>query len=487
MVMRMPLLALASALLSACAAGSATLKPTNFSDIDRFAQAESLAAFDATQTIHAEDELAFWQRFDDHVLTVLVENALGANHDLRIALARWDQVSALARRDRLDRFPSVTASAGAQTTRASSDQAPGVDRRDRDSDGFDAGIALSWELDLFGRVRQQVLASRAESDAAAADVTAVQVAIVAEVASNYFTLRGLQERLRVARDNAANQTESLDLVQVRLDAGLGTEFDTARARGQLATTRARVPALEAAIAARMHRIAVLTGQAPSALMELLDADRARTVPEIAIDPGTPGDLLRRRPDILAAEYRLQAATARIGVANADLFPRFTLAGLIGSQAGDVAALFERDSETRRLALGIDWSFLDRERVRARIATAQAAAEEQLARYEQTVLLALEEAETALATWRHSHSERDQLRIAADAGTQATALARTQFDGGLVEFLAVLDAERSQFDAQDRLAQSEADAAIALVGLYRALAGGWPQQLPAVAEASLQMP
>ncbi len=487
MVIRALTLALASAVLSACAAGSASLKPTDFSAIDRFTQAETAGAVDAAQTVRADDEIAFWQRFDDHVLTVLVENALGANHDLRIALARWDQASALARHDRQDRFPAVTAGAGAQSARASSDQAPGAGRDERDSDGFDAGIALAWELDVFGRVRRQVQASQAETDATAADVAAVQVAIVAEVASSYFTLRGLQERLRVARDNAVNQTESLDLVQLRLDAGLGTEFDTARARGQLATTRARVPALEAAIAARMHRIAVLTGQAPSALLELLDADRARPVPDIAIDPGTPGDLLRRRPDILAAEYRLQAATARIGVANADLFPRFTLAGLIGSQAGDVARLFERDSETRRVALGIDWSFLDRERVRARIAAAQAGAEEQLARYEQTVLRALEETETALATWRHSRDERDELRIAAEAGSQATALARTQFDGGLVEFLAVLDAERSQFDAQDRLAQSEAEAAIALVGLYQALAGGWPWQLPAVAEASLRMP
>src|SRR5690606_12356701 len=204
-------------------------------------------------------------------------------------------------------------------------------------------------------------------------------------------LRGTQERLRVAIANRDNQQQTLDLVQARLDAGAGTGFDTARARAQLETTAARIPALQAQRQVAMHRLAVLTGREPSALVAVLGPQGALPPLPPRIDPGTPGVLLRQRPDVAAAEARLHAATARIGVATADLFPRFTLGGLIGSQAIDSSALFERDSETRIVALGIDWSFLDIGRVRARIAAADADAEGELARYRQSVLLALEDA------------------------------------------------------------------------------------------------
>src|SRR5690606_12357981 len=222
-----------------------------------------------------------------------------------------------------------------------------------------------------------------------------QVAIVGEVARTYFDLRGLQERLRVARDNADNQRETLRLVDARLDAGRGTGFDTARARAQLETTSARIPALEAQVAFDMHRLAVLVGKTPDALVDELTPRRALPALPAKLDAGTPGNLLRRSPDVAAAEQRLHAATARIGVATADLFPRFTLGGVIGSQAVDTGALFERDSESRFVALCLDWSFLDIGRVRARIAAADAGAEGALARYEQALLLALEDAENAL--------------------------------------------------------------------------------------------
>ena len=301
-----------------------------------------------TPTTPASDA-GFWTTFSDPLLTQLVDDALGANHDLRIALSRYDRANALLRGARFDLLPTVAAQAGASESRASADQAPGVPRADRDGESYDAGIVAGWELDLFGRIRRNVESQRADATASAADLQAAQVAIVGEVARTYFELRGLQERLRVARGNADNQRDTLRLVQAQFDAGRGTGFDTARARAQLATTQSRIPAFDAQVAFAMHRLAVLTGRTPDALVAQLEPQRPLPALPARLDAGTPGELLRRRPDIAAAEARLHAATARIGVATADLFPRFTLSGLIGSQAIDAGALFERDSETRLVA------------------------------------------------------------------------------------------------------------------------------------------
>ncbi len=419
----------------------------------------------------------FWRGFDDPQLIALVEQALAANHDLRIALSHYDRANALLRGAKFDRFPTITAYAEASDARASADQAPGVARADRDGDSYSAGIGATWELDLFGRIRRNVEAQRAEAAASAADLEAAQVAIVGEVARTYLELRGLQERLRVARENADNQRETLRLVDARLQAGRGTEFDTARARAQLETTSSRIPALEAQVAFDMHRLAVLGGRTPDALVtELQEQKPLPTLPS-KLDAGTPGELLRRRPDIAAAEQRLHASTARIGVATADLFPRFTLGGLIGSQAIDGSALFERGSETRLVALGIDWSFLDIGRVRARIAASDADAAGELARYQQTVLLALEDTENALVRYARARVEDQYLERAAIDSARAAQLARVRFDAGAVDLFEVLDAERTQLQAQDAFADSRTRSAIGAVSLYVALAGGWPQTLP----------
>jgi multidrug efflux system outer membrane protein len=418
-------------------------------------------------------EADFWRRLEDPMLTRLVDDALAANHDLRVALAGYDRAHALLRESGLDRFPTVTAGATAADQRASADQFPGATRAERDAENYDAAISATWELDFFGRVRRNVAAQRADAEASAADLAAAQVSVVAELAQTYFQLRGLQQQLDVARSNADNQRGSLELVQARLDAGSGTELDVAQAESQLESTLALIPALESEIAVATHRIAVLTGREPEALIAELEAPAPLPALPAQIPAGAPGDLLRRRPDVFAAERRLAGATARIGVATADLFPRFTLGGLIGTQAIDSGALFERDSETRAVALGIDWSFLDIGRVRARIAAADADAAGNLASYEQTVLRALEETENALVRYSRLQRERQHLEAAAAAGSEAARLARLRFDGGVADFLQVLDAERSQLETEDRLVQSETRSAVALVALYKAMAGGWP--------------
>ncbi|QNP41066.1 efflux transporter outer membrane subunit [Lysobacter solisilvae (ex Woo and Kim 2020)] len=474
---------IAAALLAACTVGPDFVRP-DMPVPGQFAQATSettaadasmLPAQDAGVALVTDSE--FWRGFDDPMLTRLVEEALAANHDLRIALANYDRANALLRGARFDYFPTITAHAEASDGRASADQAPGVARADRDAESYSAQAQVSWELDLWGRVRRGVEAQRAGAQASAADLQATQVAIVGEVARSYVDLRGLQERLRVARENAVNQAETLKLVTARFDAGRGTEFDTSRASAQLEATRARVPALEAQVAVTMHRLAVLTGRTPDALIAELTPQHALPMLPARIDPATPGDLLRNRPDVAAAEQRLHAATARIGVATADLFPRFTLGGLIGSQAIDSSALFERVSETRLVALGIDWSFLDIGRVRARIKAADAQAEGELAQYEKTVLLALEDTENALVRHARARVEDRHLEQAALDSAKAAQLARVRFEAGAADLFEVLDAERTQLQAQDAFADGRTRSVNSAVALYKALAGGWPERMP----------
>lgn len=475
LLMRSALTALASALLAACAVGPDHVSP-RVDAPSHFGAASIASSSSETVATPAFDD-AFLQGLNDPVLATLVQDTLRANLDLRIALARYDRAGALLRNARLDALPTVTAQAEAANVRSSAGQAPGVARSARDNENWSAGITAAWELDLFGRIRRGIEANRADATADMADLQALQVSIAGEVARTYVELRGTQERLRVARANRDNQQETLSLVQTRLDTGVGTEFDTVRVRAQLETTAARIPALEAQERIAMHRLAVLSGQWPQALVETLSPPGALPSLPARIDAGTPGELLRRRPDIAAAESRLHAATARIGVATADLFPRFTLGGLIGSQALSSNLLFARDSETRFVALGIDWSFLDIGRVRARIAAADADAEAELARYRQTVLQAMEETENAMVRHARTRQEDAHLERAAMDGEQAARLARVRFEAGAASLLEVLDAERTQLQAQDAFAEARTRSATSAVALYKALAGGWPTQLP----------
>lgn len=473
MVRPLAFTALAIAFLSACAAGPDFVKP-DVATSTSFAQAPAAEEASAPAVADAP----FWNAFGDPMLSKLVADALHANHDLRIALANHDQATALLRGARLDRLPTITAEGQAADVHSSADQLPGVARDNRHARSYQAGIAASWELDLFGRIRRSVEAGTADAEASAADLRAAQVAVAGDVASAYVELRGLQERLRVARENRDNQQRTLDLVQARLDAGGASDFDGARARAQLEATAARIPALEAAEAVAMHRIAVLTARTPDALIATLSQPAPLPALPARIKPGTPADVLRHRPDVAAAEARLHAATARIGVATADLFPHITLGGLLGTQASAAGELFERDSQTRLVALGIDWSFLDVGRVRARIAEADAAGDAALAHYQQSVLRALQDTEDALVRLDRARLEDEHLQRAAMDSARAAALARVRFDAGATSLFEMLDVERSRLQAEDAFADGRARSALGAIALYKALAGGWPQSLPA---------
>lgn len=417
----------------------------------------------------ALSEQHFWQGFGDPVLAALIDRTLDANRELHTALARLDRAAALLGGARLEQLPSITAGASASEQHlADIERLPGSGQSR--AERYQVAAALSWELDLFGRLRRITETRRAELDAADADVDALRVALVGQLATSYFELRGLQQQAQTARQNIANQQASLEIVSARLDAGRGTAFDQVRARAQLESTRAALPELEAEIGTRMHRIAVLSGQQPTALTaELASAgELPATLP--IIPTGSPGDALRRRPDIRVAERQLAAATARIGVATADLFPRFSLDALLGSVAGSSSDLFNAGAESRRVTLGVDWSFIDTGRVRARINAADADARAALAQYEQTVLGALEETETLLLRYQHGRSRSAHLQHAAAAAAEAAALAHVRYDGGFIGYFEVLAAEQELIDTRDALNRSRTQVAVAMANVYRALAG-----------------
>ena len=314
-------------------------------------------------------------------------------------------------------------------------------------------------------------AARADVGAATATLQDARVSVIAEVARDYFVLRGLQDQLALTQRNAENQLNTLKLTRVRLEAGRGNELDTARAEAQWRTTLASIPTLEASIATTMYRLSVLTGRQPVALNERLQAQPVPALPALT-SIGTPELLLRRRPDIRIAERRLAGATARVGVAVGDLFPKVTLTGSFGYLAPTFGDLGKSEARFFSVGPGISWAAFDLGRVRARISTARAETDAALSTYEGAVLNALEDTEGALVSYGRSQSHRESLSAAAAASDKASDLARKRFEGGLVDFLEVLDAERTALSAELVFSQSRTDEATSLIAVYKALGAGW---------------
>jgi multidrug efflux system outer membrane protein len=455
-----------AAVLAACAVGPDYQAPASPATTS-FTTSKTDDAFSGTVPT-----AAFWTVFDDAELSQLVQNALQSNHDLRIALASLNQARALRRETRLDYLPTITAQGAYAHALTPQAQAPGADRATREGDVYSGGFDASWELDFFGRVRRANQAASASEQALEASLADAQISVAAEVARSYFELRGAQERHDVAARNADNQLQTVKLAQARLDAGSGTEFDVARASAQLSTTLSALPGLQTQIEHSIHRLSVLTGQTPTALQDTLQPVKA--MPELprltAI--GSPDDLLRRRADIRAAERRLAAATAQIGVATADLFPSVSFQGEIGFYAADSDDIGHSAGETWSYGPGIRWAAFDLGRVMARIDQTEALRDGSLARYEQTVLRALEETENALVAYSHSRRQLDYLHDSVTAVDRAVELAHVRYEGGASSFLDVLDAERAQLEAQDRMSAARTEAATNLIALYKALGGGW---------------
>ncbi|HEY9462009.1 MAG TPA: efflux transporter outer membrane subunit [Vicinamibacterales bacterium] len=427
----------------------------------------ALSHVDTALTVEQPFDPRWWQQFEDPVLDDLVGRALAANHDVRMAVARVDQARAFFDDVALDRFP--TAVVGASVDRR--DQAiPGFSERPRPITTYRAGFDAFWEIDVFGRVRSQVQAAKANAESFEADVDDVRVSVAAEVARNYFELRGLQQQLAVAERSLLNQRETLRLTQVRRDAGIGEEQDVASAAARVAAIDASIPPIRSAIAQREHHLAVLIGVRPGALGADL-TPRAYPPLTKALAIGEPGSLLRRRPDVRAAERRLASATGREGVAAAELFPQISISGFLGLLAGRGSSFFNA-SESRAWAVtpALSWAAFDIGSARARLRGAEGATRESVAEYEQVVLRAIEETENALVNYREEQERLVRLADQARESTRAATIARTRYQAGVVDFLALLDAERTQLQAEDAVAQAEAGVFTSVIALYKALGG-----------------
>ena len=447
--------------LSACAVGPNYQRPHT-------QVAPVFAAAEAGLYSSQQAQVQFWRQFDDPTLDSLVADALVANDDLRIAVGHLAEARALRHESVYDLAPTVTASGSHQT-----EKIPQVESGfPYTASYYDSSFDASWELDLFGRVRRELQASTADLQAAEANLRDVQVSVIAEVARTYFELRGEQARLEVARRNVVNQQETVRFTNAQLDAGRGTELDTSRAQAQLSTTLSTIGPLEAEVSSSIHRLGVLIGREPDALQTLLSAPRDLPPLPHSIAVGDPEALLRNRPDIRIAERQLAASTARIGVAVGDLFPKVTFVGSFGFDAASLSGLGSAASRAYTIGPSISWAAFDLGRVRAQIAAQRARTYTALAQYEQTVLRALEETEDALVTHARTRDELMHAADAARASATAARLARTRYEDGETDFLEVLDAERTQLEAEDHLAQSRTDAVTSLVAVYKALGGGW---------------
>ncbi len=412
-------------------------------------------------TAAAPESLArWWEQFDDPLLTRLIDEAGAANLDLEVAAARLAQAREALVQARAGRVPTVGASGGAGRSVGS-----GNDRT-----SLDAGADIAWEVDLFGRIARAIEAAEADAEATWFDREALRVAIAAEVAANYVQARLAQERLGLARESLAIASDNLQIAQWRVQAGLVSSLDSEQARAARAQTAASIPAIENDFTSATYRLAVLTARAPGTLTDELSAPRPIPEGPERIAVGIPAETLRQRPDIRAAERALAAQTARIGVAEAQLYPGLRLSGNIGTSAFSIGGLF--DAIAGSIFAGIDQTLFDGGRLRSQVRSQQAATEGALASYRQSVLTALEDVENALIALQAAQARQSEFAIAYEAANNTAILARIQYRSGLSDFQVLLEAERSLLSARDGLAASRGDEALALVQLYRALGGGW---------------
>ncbi|AWT10229.1 RND transporter [Stutzerimonas frequens] len=413
-------------------------------------------------------EAAWWRQFEDPTLDALVGEALDENHELRIAYARLRAARAIRDDISNDRLPTVTAGASADIGKA---QQPGFSEERVNAERYDLGLDMAWELDLFGRIQRSLEASEAQAEAAEAELYQLQVSLIAELVDAYGQLRGAQLRERIARDNLANQRNSHELTEQLREAGVGSELDVLRADARLASTEASLPQLRAQQVRARNRIATLLGQRADQLSVDLSP---RELPAIAksLPIGDPGELLRRRPDIRAAERQLAAATANVGVATADLFPRVSLSGFLGFIAGRGSQIGSSAAQAWGVAPSISWAAFDLGSVRARLRGAEADADAALAGYEQQVLLALEESENAFSDYANAQQRLLSLIRQSTASRAAAQQAEIRYREGTADFLVLLDAERERLQAEDAQAQAEVEVYRSVVSLYKALGGGW---------------
>jgi multidrug efflux system outer membrane protein len=418
----------------------------------------------------------WWDSFHDEGLTRLIQRAVTNNLDLRLAAARVEEARAARGIAKSAFYPSVgvTASAARLRERIAAFN-PGANAptfRPVELNNFQVGADSAWEIDVFGRIRNEVKAANADVRSAEENRRDVLVVLLGEVARTYADLRGLQLRLEIARKNIQTQEETVHLTQTRAAAGLATQLDVSRAVAELETTKAVVPSLQSAVEASIHRISVLLGQEPGALRHELEASAPVPVVPPQVPVGLPSELLKRRPDVRQAEIEIAAAAARVKAAKADYFPKFTLLGSAGRQATQLHDLSLSLGNFFAVGPAISLPIFTGGRIRSNIAVQNARWKQAQIFYQSTVLNSLEETENALVNYSQEQERRDRLQAAVSESQTALELSRELYKSGLGDFLAVLDAQRQVYRNEDLLAQSQTAVTTNLVVLYKALGGGW---------------
>jgi NodT family efflux transporter outer membrane factor (OMF) lipoprotein len=435
---------------------------------------ESMAGGETNSALATAD---WWKHFHDSELDSLIDRSVRSNLDLRIAQARVREERAQYGIASADLWPTLDGSSSYARQRQSEHQPvlgslplpPGVPF---ENDVYQAGFDAAWEIDVFGAKRRAKEAAGAQVSASEFGRRDVLITLLGDVARNYVDLRGYQGRLAIAHENIEAQEKVLAITRDRFEKGLSSDLDVQQASTVLATTRAEVPTLESSIQTSTHRLEVLMGQQPGSLQtELSQASPIPAQPPI-VPVGLPSELLLRRPDIRQAERQLAAATANIGVAKADLFPKFFLTGAAGLQSVNTSDWFDSGSRFWSVGPTMQWRIFDAGRIRSNIKVQTARQDEALASYEQTVLTGFEEVENGLVLYAKEQVRRRSLQDAVASSQKSLDTANQLYANGLTDFLRVLDAERSLYQAQDALVQSDRTISANLISLYKSLGGGW---------------
>ena len=421
---------------------------------------------------------SWWTTLNDPTLTHLIQRAVIGNLDLKEAQSRVREARARRGISAAQGFPTLDVKGSAVSSYSGEDTGSG-DRRELYAAGFDA----NWELDVFGGVRRSVEAARADLEASREDYRDIMVSLLAEVALNYVEVRTFQTRLDVAEKNLETQTETYELTVFRFKAGLSSALDMEQAKYNLENTRSKIPTLRISLEGAKNRLAVLLGIHPGALHEDLSVKKPIPVPSLEIAVGVPAQVLRRRPDIRRAERELAAQTARVGVATAELYPKFSLMGSIGLEALSFGDLFSTNNRTDSIGPSVSWNIFDAGAIRKNIEVQNALQEQALLKYESAVLNALEDVENALVAYAQDQYRRQSLSQATQAAERAMDLALKQYASGIIDFQDTLEAQRSLLSFQDQLAESDGAVTSNLISLYKALGGGWTPLMSETAESN----
>jgi NodT family efflux transporter outer membrane factor (OMF) lipoprotein len=466
----MVIMATCLALLTGCAVGP------NYRQASVSTPSSWASPLAGGETNSPADLADWWRNFNDTNLDSLMATAVKSNLTLRIAEAHVREARAERGIVAGSLWPSIGSSASYSRNRYGQNSFPPLPPGTQlDFNAYNAGFDAVWELDIFGGTRRAVEAANAEIGAAEYNQRDVLVSLLAEVARNYIGARSYQQRLAITRNNIQVQQEILDLSSNRFQNGLSSDLDVQQATAVLTATEAQVPSLETGLRQNVYALAVLLAQPPSALLNEMFAVKPIPLTPPKVPVGLPSALLQRRPDVQRAERELAAATARIGVAKADYFPKFSLTGFAALESLSASDWFDYTSRAWSAGPTVQWELFEAGRIRANVRVQNARQQQVLDAYQQTVLVALEEAENALTAYAKEQVRRESLSKSVEANQRALELSTQLYKSGLADFLHVLDSERSLYAAQDALVQSNQSVSLDLVQLFKALGGGWQKE------------